>query len=101
MIYLLTMTREAYVYILVGNIPEHSPEQGAPPIYVGSTTDFVERVTHHREGEGSEHTSRYRIKRLVGYEVHDSIASAQARERRVKRWNRDWKDELIEAHNPD
>ncbi len=91
------MSREAYVYILAGN----RPEEGEPPIYVGSMTDLVQRVALHREGKGSRHTARYKIKRLVWYEVHDTIGSAQARERRLKRCDRDWKDDLIEAHNPD
>ena len=91
------MGREAYVYILSGN----RPEDGEPPIYVGSTTDLVQRVALHREGKGSRHTARYKIKRLVWYEFHDSIASAQARERRIKRWDRQWKEDLIGTHNPD
>ncbi|MDE2746311.1 MAG: GIY-YIG nuclease family protein [Chloroflexota bacterium] len=91
------MNREAYVYILAGN----KPQDGHPPIYVGSTTDLVQRVALHRDGQGSRHTARYRIRRLVWYEVHDSIDSAQARERRIKRWERAWKDELIEEFNPE
>ncbi|MDE2988387.1 MAG: GIY-YIG nuclease family protein [Chloroflexota bacterium] len=91
------MNREAYVYILAGN----KPHDGRPPIYVGSTTDLVERVAQHRDGRGARHTARYRIKRLVWYEVHESIDSAQARERRIKRWERAWKDELIAEFNPE
>ena len=91
------MIREAYVYILSGN----RPEDGEPPLYIGSTTDLVQRVELHRQGKASRHTARYKIKRLVWYEHHDSIASAQARERRLKRWDREWKDTLIEEFNPE
>ena len=91
------VNREAYVYILAGN----KPDQGNPPIYVGSTTDLVQRVALHREGRGSRHTAKYRIKRLVWYEAFDSIDDAQTVERRLKRWNREWKDDLIEELNPE
>ena len=91
------MRRESYVYILAGN----RPDKGDPPIYVGSTTDLVQRVTLHREGRGSRHTAKYKIRRLVWYEVHGSIDSAQMVERRLKRWNREWKDKLIGEFNPE
>lgn len=91
------MSRNAYVYILAGN----RPEAGDPPIYVGSTTDLAQRVELHRQGKGSQHTTKYHTKRLVWYEHHDSIASAQARERRLKRWDREWKDTLIGEFNPE
>ena len=71
------------------------------PVYVGPTTDLVQRVTEHREGRGSRHAGRYQIKRNVWYEAHDSIDAAQTVERRLKRWNREWKDELIEKFNPE
>ncbi len=89
--------QNAFVYILAGN----RPDQGEPAIYVGSTTDLVQRVALHREGRGSRHTAKYKIRRLVWYEAFDSISTAQSIERRLKRWDRAWKDELIEEFNPE
>ncbi len=39
--------------------------------------------------------------RLVYYEMHDDISDAIAREKRMKRWSRAWKIELIEKQNED
>ena len=46
-------------------------------------------------------TSRYNVKILVYYEVHDSAESAITREKRIKKWKRAWKLRLIEEKNPD
>jgi len=46
-------------------------------------------------------TKKYKVHRLVYYEEHDDINEAITREKRMKRWNRQWKINLIEQHNPD
>ena len=45
-------------------------------------------------------TKRYRVHRLVWYEVLESMESAILREKALKRWNRVWKIELTEKSNP-
>ena len=40
------------------------------------------------------------VHRLVFVEFHESIADAILREKRIKKWRRAWKLELIERHNP-
>ena len=45
-------------------------------------------------------TKRYGVHRLVWYEVHESMESAIEREKRLKKWKRKWKLELIESSNP-
>jgi putative endonuclease len=37
----------------------------------------------------------------VYYELHTDIASAITREKQIKKWNRAWTIELIEAGNPE
>jgi putative endonuclease len=69
-------------------------------LYVGVTSDIVRRVQEHREGLVPGFTKRYRVKRLVYMELHHDINSAILREKRIKRWHRSWKLELIEAKNP-
>lgn len=91
------MSTEAYVYILAGN----KPDAGRRPIYVGSTTDLANRIEQHKAGTGSRHTARYNIRKLVWFEQHESVTTALQREHRLKRWDRAWKDELIEAENPE
>ena len=76
-------------------------DQGQAPLYIGSTTNLPRRVWEHKQGVGSVHTARYRIKRLVWYELHESIESAKVREFRMKRWLRREKEEVIDEFNPE
>ncbi|QIQ86620.1 GIY-YIG nuclease family protein [Erythrobacter sp.] len=70
-------------------------------MYVGVTADLALRVSHHRNGKGSEFCARYGLKRLVWSERFDRIDDAIAQEKRIKRWRREWKFDLIEKANPD
>ena len=69
-------------------------------LYVGVTADLARRVAQHRLGEGSAFCRKYRLRRLVLAEWHDSIEDAIRREKLLKTWQRPWKIELIEAANP-
>lgn len=70
------------------------------PIYIGVTNDLIQRVSEHKSGIGSKHVKKYNITQLVYFETHDEIDAAITREKRLKRWKRDWKDKLIEDQNP-
>ena len=70
-------------------------------LYTGVTSDLTKRVYQHRNGLIDGFTSDYGVKRLVWFEPHDSMDGAIVREKRIKKWNRAWKLELIEAGNPD
>jgi putative endonuclease len=59
------------------------------------------RVAEHREGRGSEFARRYCVMRLVYAEAFTDPREAIAQEKRVKRWHRQWKIDLIERSNPD
>lgn len=69
-------------------------------IYIGATNDLRKRVAQHRSGQGSAHTARYNIHRLVYFEEHETAQAAYQREHKLKRWKRVWKDELIQQNNP-
>jgi putative endonuclease len=69
-------------------------------LYVGVTSDLVKRVQEHREGLVPGFTRKHVIKTLVYWELHHDINEAILREKRIKRWHRQWKLELIEAGNP-
>ena len=69
-------------------------------LYTGVTTDLAERVRAHKIGCGSRHAAKYNLKRLVYAEGFDDIALAIAREKKVKKWRREWKFRLIEEQNP-
>jgi putative endonuclease len=70
-------------------------------LYVGVTSDIRRRAWEHRDGVADGFTRRYDLKRLVYVEAHDDIRLAIEREKRVKRWQRAWKIELIQSANPD
>jgi predicted GIY-YIG superfamily endonuclease len=54
----------------------------------------------HREKVRQGFTAEYGVARLVWYEAHETRENAFLRERRLKKWNRLWKLELIEKTNP-
>jgi putative endonuclease len=68
--------------------------------YTGVTSDLAGRIWQHRTEELNGFTARYGIKRLVWFEIHHSMDSAIAREKRIKRWARAWKYDLVNAANP-
>ena len=70
-------------------------------LYVGVTTDLASRVTQHREGKGSEFCRVHGLTRLVWADHCGTIDEAIAYEKRLKRWRRAWKIDLIEKMNPD
>jgi putative endonuclease len=70
-------------------------------LYTGVTSDPVRRIWEHRNGLVEGFTERYGVHRLVYFEVHGSMAEAIQREKRIKRWRRVWKIELIEESNPE
>ena len=70
-------------------------------LYIGVTSDLVDRIWQHRNGTLPGFTSRYTVHRLVRYELFEDMPSAIAREKQLKRWHRQWKINLIESDNPD
>ncbi len=70
-------------------------------MYVGVTSDLAARIFQHRNGDGSDFCARYQLHRLVWAERGDAIEDCIAHEKRIKRWQRDWKFDLIERSNPE
>ena len=70
-------------------------------LYVGVTNDIARRTWEHREGLNDGFTRRYGAKRPVYVEAHDDVDQAIMREKKLKRWRRAWKLDLIEKDNPD
>ncbi len=81
-----------YVYILA------SKENGT--LYTGITSDLVKRVWEHKQKLTEGFTSRYGVSKLVYYEIFDDPENAIRREKRIKKWNRDWKLNVINELNP-
>jgi putative endonuclease len=85
--------KTGYVYIMA------SRRNGT--LYIGVTSDLVQRVWQHREDVVDGFTKKYGCKFLVWFETHDDLQEARQREVRLKKWNRIWKLRLIEEFNPD
>ena len=69
-------------------------------LYIGATSDLVQRVWQHKTHEVEGFSNRYGVDKLVHFELFEDMLSAIAREKQLKKWNRAWKLELIESQNP-
>ena len=69
-------------------------------LYAGVTSDLLSRIHQHRTGAIPGFTTKYSVRMLVWFEPHECIEAAILREKRIKKWNRAWKLELIETDNP-
>ena len=69
-------------------------------LYVGVTSDLSRRIEAHRSGTVAGFAKRYGVEMLVYFELHADMVEAIQREKRIKKWNRAWKINLIEGVNP-
>jgi len=70
-------------------------------LYVGVTSNLASRIEAHRLGVIDGFSEKYGVKTLVYFELHDGMYEAIQREKRIKKWNRAWKIQLIEQGNPE
>ncbi len=70
-------------------------------LYVGVTSNLVKRIWEHKNKVVEGFTQKYDLKKLVWYELHETMESAIQREKAVKYWKRYWKLKAIEEMNPD
>lgn len=71
-------------------------------IYLGVTSNLINRVHEHKTHKYlNSFTSKYNLEFLIFYEFHSSIEEAIAREKLVKKWNRQKKEDLINTINPE
>ena len=87
------MGKYAYVYFMVN--------ANNNVLYVGVTNNLEHRVWQHKKHVNpSSFTERYKCHKLVYFECTNDIESAITREKQLKNWKREWKNELIEKQNP-
>ena len=70
-------------------------------LYTGVTNDLQRRVQEHKAGENKGFTKHYNCNNLVYYEKYENVLDAIAREKQIKGWTRQRKEELILTINPD
>ena len=68
-------------------------------LYVGVTSELLSRAAQRRGGPIHGFTRHYGVKRLVWYEWHEGIEAAIHREKRLKKYKREWKINLVERDN--
>jgi putative endonuclease len=81
-----------YVYILA------SEKNGT--LYIGMTNNLAERTYQHKTDLIEGFTKKYQVHNLVYFEHFGDASSAINREKQLKKWNRQWKINLVEKENP-
>ena len=89
----LTKEHRYFVYMMA------SARKGT--LYIGVTSNLARRTGEHKQDLRKGFTEKYGIHRLVWFEEYGDIRDAILREKRMKKWRRKWKIELIEKVNPD
>ena len=70
-------------------------------LYMGVTSDLVQRIWQHKNDLAEGFTKRYGVHMLVWYEECGTMEAAISREKAIKEWKRAWKIRLIENRNPE
>ena len=86
------MEKNYYVYILA------SKRNGT--LYIGVTSNLIKRVWEHKEKVADGFTKKYDVDKLVYVEYFRGPENAIKREKRLKKYKRQWKINLIEKDNP-
>ena len=68
-------------------------------LYIGVTNNLARRVAEHKAKINKGFTYKYNCDKLVYYEEFDLVVDAIAREKQLKNWKREWKDELVVKQN--
>ncbi len=86
------MSNYYFVYILA------SEKNGT--LYIGVTNNLKRRIFEHKNNLLEGFTKKYQVHKLVYFEAHQDVKFAISREKKLKKWNRQWKINLIEKNNP-
>lgn len=81
----------SYVYIVTNHTNS--------TLYTGVCDNLIKRIWEHKNGVGSEFTSKYKLTKLDYYEVFEDIREAIKREKQIKGGSRKRKIKLINAMN--
>jgi putative endonuclease len=80
-----------YVYILTN--------EANTVFYTGVTNDIIRRIVEHKIKIHNGFSSKYNVTKLVYYEHFTDVHNAIEREKKLKKWNREWKWRLIRKVN--
>jgi putative endonuclease len=68
-------------------------------LYIGVTSNLIKRIWQHKNDLVEGFSKRYGTHALVYYEQYEDMYTAITREKQLKKWNRQWKIDLIEKEN--
>ncbi|MEM1137414.1 MAG: GIY-YIG nuclease family protein [Bacteroidota bacterium] len=69
-------------------------------LYIGVTNDLERRIFEHTNELIQGFSKKYSLNKLVYFETYQYINDAIKREKRMKKWKRQWKIKLFEENNP-
>ena len=69
-------------------------------LYTGVTNSLERRLWFHRNVSPRSFTKKYRVDRLVYYETFRNPRDAISREKEIKGWRREKKNDLVRRLNP-
>ncbi|MEK7560584.1 MAG: GIY-YIG nuclease family protein [Patescibacteria group bacterium] len=69
-------------------------------LYTGVTAYLQKRVWEHQSSAVDGFTKKYKVRRLVYYEIYEDMRAAIEREKQIKGGSRKKKIALIEKNNP-
>ncbi len=84
--------KQYYVYILTNKTNK--------VVYVGVTNNLIRRMYEHKNKLVDGFTKKYNLKKLVYFETTTDVKSALIREKQLKNWHREWKNNIINEQNP-
>jgi putative endonuclease len=84
--------KEFYVYMMTN--------RSRIVLYTGVTNDLTRRVWEHKNHVVNAFTAKYKLDRLVYYEQFSDAISAITREKAIKAWRREKKNDLVRKLNP-
>jgi len=70
-------------------------------LYVGRSKQLKKRLVQHKNNSLKTFTGKYNVDKLVYFETTKYVNNSIKRERQIKKWNREWKINLINSLNPD
>ena len=84
--------KDGYTYIL--------SNKNRTTFYIGVTNNLKRRMFEHKAGKGSKFCKKYKLNQLMYFEHFDFMLDAIEREKKLKRWRKVWKWDLIKRLNP-
>ncbi len=89
----MSSNKDYYVYIMANK--RHTV------LYIGVTNNLTRRIHEHKNGLVEGFTKKYNCHKLVWFEQTNDVYEAIKAEKRMKKWKREFKENVISAMNPD